>query len=165
MHSLLLLKWKASHTTSDGGFEIEKSEDGINFRKIGVTVFKQTSTANYSFTDNEAFYSNNYYRLRMYEVGVSAKYSGVLLFRNENAQDVFVTNPFINSLEIKFAKLPSWVKISVTDASGRLLYKKEFSNLASPRISIQELNRIQPGVYFLNTEIDGRMFSNKLVKQ
>ncbi len=161
----VLLNWKASHTTAEGGFEIEKSEDGINFRKIGVVGFKHTSTADYSFTDNEAYFSNNYYRLRMYEVGVSAKYSDVLLFRNGSAQDVFVTNPVRNSLEIKFAKLPSLIKLSVTDASGRLLFNEQFHNPASPRITINELNRIQPGVYFLNAEVDGKIFSRKIIKQ
>ncbi|MBA2746753.1 MAG: T9SS type A sorting domain-containing protein, partial [Flavisolibacter sp.] len=162
----VFLEWKATHDSDEGGFEIEKSEDGTSFRKIGFIKLRSANGPSaYSFVDGEAASEKNYYRLRMFELNSTAKYSHVLVFRNDNSQQVFVNNPFVHQLEIRFAKLPKKLRIQISDASGRIVMQRQYNNLSSPRLVIQDLNGIGKGMYFMQTDADGKMFTSKIIRQ
>ena len=117
-----LLKWDASHEGETGGFDIEKSPDGINFKKLGFVAFtpNTSGTVSYSYTDTDLWSGDNYYRLRAHELSGSAKVSNIVRVRKDANQNLFFTNPFYDKIEVRFAIIPKSIRILVTDAGGKL---------------------------------------------
>jgi hypothetical protein len=162
-----ILKWNAYHDQEQGGFDIEKSVDGINFRKTGFVPFVPNSSGlvDYSYTDTELWNGYNYYRLKIHELTGPAKISNIVKLRMDGKQNLFVTNPFLDKIEIRFASIPKSVRVMVTDASGKQVAQRNYNDLASTRISIDKLSALGTGVYFMRTVVDGTVFSHKLVRQ
>jgi hypothetical protein len=75
------LKWKVAQNEAVDRFEIERSEDGINFVTVG-TVFpkSQSDAGNYSYTEGIKTYKV-YYRLKMYDKTQTPEYSKALYYK------------------------------------------------------------------------------------
>jgi hypothetical protein len=86
--SSVQLKWIVDDNETGNFFELEKSEDGKEYKTTAlVLVSSTTGKASYSYTDKAA--STTYYRLKIVNKDGSISYSKVLLFRtsketNEN---------------------------------------------------------------------------------
>ena len=82
------LNWSTSFEQNSKGFEIEKSLDGINFRKIGFVAGAGNSNAtrSYSFTDPQRAVEFNYYRLKLVDIDNKFDYSDVVLVKNDFRQ-------------------------------------------------------------------------------
>src|SRR4030095_12994421 len=111
------LDWSTSSEQNSKGFEIEKSLDGINYRKIGFVAGAGNSftTRNYTFTDPQRAVEFNYYRLKLVDIDNTFEYSDVVLVKNAyGKQDVYIAgNPVTNNINIQFAKTPNG-KVLVT---------------------------------------------------
>ncbi|HET7898489.1 MAG TPA: T9SS type A sorting domain-containing protein, partial [Flavisolibacter sp.] len=159
--------WTTSTEQQLKNFDVEKSEDGVNFRKIGTVAaagHSAISTA-YSFTDNHPV-ETNYYRLRMNNDDGTFKQSQVILLHSSNAvQNVWVVNnPFTGFLDLGFAKAGVQARLQLLSATGALLAEKV---LASPAGQIRWTlpGNLSRGSYFLKVLIDGRLFVYKVVRQ
>jgi hypothetical protein len=85
------LNWSTAFEQNNRGFEIEKSLDGINFRKIGFVVGAGNSnTINYSFTDPQRAVEFNYYRLKVVDIDNTFHYSDVVLVKNAFGNRMFI---------------------------------------------------------------------------
>ena len=62
----VILNWETATETNNSGFDIERSEDNINFAHIGFVPGSGTTTEirNYSYTDNLVSGGTYYYRLK-----------------------------------------------------------------------------------------------------
>jgi hypothetical protein len=127
------LNWSTSFEQNNKGFEIERSLDGINFRKIGFVAGagNSNSTRNYSFTDPQRAVEFNYYRLKLVDIDNTFDYSDVVLVKNAfGKQDVYLAgNPITNSINIQFAKTPNGkVAVSIYDMKGSKIYDATYNN-------------------------------------
>jgi hypothetical protein len=80
-------------------------------------------------------------------------------------QNVYViNNPFENSIQVRLAQQPkSKVSLSLFDMSGKLLVAKEFRN-AGTYLELNTSFIQSKSIYILKTDVDGIIFTNKLVK-
>ena len=164
------LNWSASFEQNSKGFEIEKSLDGINFRKIGFVAGagNSNSTRNYSFTDPQLAVEFNYYRLKLVDIDNKFSYSDVVLVKNAfGKQDVYLAgNPITNSINIQFAKTPnSKVAVSIYDMRGSKVYEATYNNYTQTSLQINTANKLLAhGVYSVKVETGGNIYNLKAIK-
>jgi len=164
------LNWSTSFEQNSKGFEIEKSLDGISFRKIGFVAAAGNSntTRDYSFTDPQRAVEYNYYRLKLVDIDNSFGYSDVVLVKNAfGKQDVYLAgNPITNNINIQFAKTPNGkVSVSIYDMKGSKIYEAGYNNYAQTSLQINIGNRLLAhGVYSVKVETDSKIYNLKAIK-
>ena len=159
------LNWSTSFEQNSKGFEIEKSLDGINFRKIGFVAGagNSNSARNYSFTDPQRAVEFNYYRLKLVDIDNTFDYSDVVLVKNTfGKQDVYLAgNPITNNINIQFAKTPNGkVAVSIYDMKGSKIYDVKYNNYTQTSLQINTSNKLLAhGVYSVKVETAGKILS------
>ncbi|MFL5786502.1 MAG: hypothetical protein ACJ748_00485, partial [Flavisolibacter sp.] len=159
------IKWTTSYEQDTKDFEIQRSEDGQNFIKIGdvTAAGKSFSTRHYAFNDPQ-LNEINYYRLKMNDRNGDYKLSQVIMIKYENKpQAMTFTNPFKNYIDISIARSAKSVKLQLLTTNGSLIMQKEISN-ASGRIRWQLSSAIGNGVYILKAYADDILYTGKLVR-
>lgn len=151
------VRWEADNAKDFSHFEVERSTDGRNFRKIGTVTYVESSSQ-YRFIDQPSVASTLYYRLKMIDNDGSFNYSPtevLVLSRNPALVAYGYPNPFANKL---YVFSPSKQNAVIYDITGR----------AIERLSLEagknEVNA-QPwpnGIYLIRTDDSQTV---KLVKQ
>jgi hypothetical protein len=165
------LNWTTVSEHNSKGFEIERSYDGVNFRKIGFVASAGNSftTRNYNFTDPQRAVEYNYYRLKLVDIDNSFDYSDIVLIRNINGkQDVFITsNPFSTQLILNFAKVPNdKVSVRIYDLKGSKVYEAVYGNYNQQLLQINTSNKLlASGIYSVKVETGGKTYNLKAMKQ
>ncbi len=166
-----ILTWKV-HQTKVSHYEIERSNDGIAFEKIGVVSALSGSTGYYkefTFTDVKPVKGNNYYRLKMVDLDGAFKYSMILNLplRSGKTQGIKVYPvPFNDNIVIEsgFSKSGD-VQVQLVDVQGRVIRsRKEYVIAGTSIIGIGNLQNVMPGVYFVNVLHNGELQRIKVVK-
>ncbi|OQP59937.1 hypothetical protein A3860_35425 [Niastella vici] len=163
----VLLHWKTSVQPNLDYFEVQKSENGVDFTKLGrVNAFRRNaSVCSYYFTDRHAD-DVNYYRLKIVRTDSSYILSDkVLILNPNNHQKVWVlNNPFHSYIDVRFAKQPqSNVQFELVDLRGVTVFRKQYGSSNLIRIDLSGI-RLFPGIYLLRTFADGRLYVNKVLK-
>jgi trimeric autotransporter adhesin len=163
-----VLDWSTSAEQNSKEFEIEKSSDGTNFYSIGIVpaAGNSSSVRNYSFTDKQVN-EFNYYRLKMIDIDRRSVFSRTILLKNPNAEQNVrvVENPFRSNITVRFAKTPQQrVRFELVNVSGAVVYRKEYGSAGQVTIDLSGMS-LSSGTYILKTSVDGKLFTNKLVKQ
>ncbi len=80
VHNKVQLSWTTATEVNNYGFEIEKSDNKINWQNIGFVKGNGNSNApkHYSFTDNEIGTGKYFYRLKQIDIDGKYKYSRVV---------------------------------------------------------------------------------------
>jgi hypothetical protein len=164
------LNWATSFEQNNKGFEIEKSLDGVTFRKIGFVKSAGNSnvTRNYTFTDPQRAVEYNFYRLKMVDMDNTFEYSDVVLVKNAGIQqDVFIAgNPVADKLTLQFARLPEGnVSVTIYDMKGSRIYQKQFGSITQPALQVDLKNKaLSNGIYSVKVETGGKVYSLKMMK-
>lgn len=96
------LDWVTSSEVNASHFDVERSDDGVNFALIGrVEAIGNSSTdQDYKFSDREVNMERNdvvqYYRIKMVDIDGEYKYSGVRVVNFTRADIDFTINAFPN---------------------------------------------------------------------
>ena len=166
----VLLEWSTSFEYNSKEFVIERSDDGSTYRPLGIipAAGNSNTTKKYSYLDVEAT-DLNYYRLKMTDLDASFKMSNIVLVKNPGLSSdiVFVTNPFMDQINIRFKKVPKGkVSLRLMDMAGKLIGVQETYTPISSIVVFNNYNRsLSQGLYILQAEHEGKKYSFKLVKQ
>ncbi|HEX7457437.1 MAG TPA: T9SS type A sorting domain-containing protein, partial [Ginsengibacter sp.] len=109
----------------------------------------------------------NYYRLKMVDIDGKFTYSSIILIKDINvSQHIWVgNNPFHDIINIRIAKNPQQdIKVELMNENGAKVYFKEFGNTNQVSVNVSGMN-LASGVYLLRTTVDGKIYTNKLLKQ
>ena len=164
------LNWSTSFEQNSKGFEVEKSHDGVNFRKIGFVAGAGNGNTikTYSFTDPQRAVEFNYYRLKLVDIDNTYDYSDVVLVKNAyGKQDVYLAgNPVTSTINIQFAKTPnSKVTLSIYDMKGRNVYNASYNNYMQTSLKINVTDKLLAhGVYSVKVETGGKIYNLKAIK-
>ena len=165
----VLLQWRTSSEVNVNGFEVQRSYDGINFSRIDFVKAAGNSNTvrQYNYNDREPAVEKNYYRLNMIDLDGKSKLSEVVLVSQERpVQQVTMTNPFSNQINVRFARLPEGtVKLVLYDMMGRKVASSQISAATQPILPLGDLERLGRGSYVLWVETEGKVFRNKLIRQ
>lgn len=122
--------WKSAVETNFNHYELESSEDGINFTKIStVNPMGNIATLNnYNYLDFNPYIPITYYRLKMVDLDYTFKYSQVIAVENGSNKTVTLVvfpNPASNELYVKLsAPNEKTATIDIKDILGRTIYLK-----------------------------------------
>ncbi len=164
----VLLDWTTSLEINSKEFQIEKSNDGVTYHKLGTVPAAGNSLVQkkYNFLDVEAT-EINYYRLKMVDIDGSGKQSNIVIVKNPAlTQDIAaLTNPFKDYISVRFTKLPKGeTTLKLMDLSGRLISSSKVYNPLSSVIRFEYNKTLSNGIYILQAETEGKQYSIKLMK-
>lgn len=165
-----LLQWTTSFESNSKHFELEKSIDGISYRRIATIVAAGNSsiTKQYSFVDREPLTEKNYYRLRSVDIDNESKISNVVLLKLSGAkQDILVLgNPFKNNILVRFVKETAGNgELRLTDMSGRLMARQSFGAGQQLINFYLPSARLSSGVYLLEAVIGNEKYVSRVLKE
>ncbi len=153
---LLNLKWTTASELNNEKFQIEVSQDGQKFEKIGEQKGKGTTSElqNYSFTLENPHRGVSYYRLKQIDFDGQFEYSKVISIDFKEANDKvgkFYPNPSksgLISLDY-FAQSEEDILISVFDITGKLVIN-QIRQIATGNNSLSfNFSEITSGIYFV----------------
>ena len=157
------LKWYATYETNFKFYEIERSQDGINFYKTGTV--QGANLANYTFTDNNLPGSSTlFYRLKMIDIDGQFSYSKIVSLHNKNnfynAQ--VYPNPTSNTLQVKLQQaLSQNSQLFITDVTGRIVVQQQIAaGLSKLDLTV---NHLPAGRYFINIKNNSELINQSFV--
>jgi aminopeptidase N len=148
---------------------LERSDNGINFTEIGTMQLwaGSASPKKYVFNDMSPLKADNYYRAKYKDDDGSYIYSKVVRIGGAKAESfTLVSNPVGDALEIRASSeaLNKKVSVSVFDASSKMLFTKQYSNIAL--ITEIPVGKLARGVYFIRIAGESGDTQNiKFIKQ
>lgn len=163
-----LLEWSTATETNSKRFDVERSANGVDFRKIGsvAAAGSSSSVRNYSFTDPEVLSGKQYYRLKQVDRDDRYAYSNIVWLTGKNAASFAVNpNPFSGYLDITLSEAMSGrTEAALYDANGRQVLKNtmELNGATTWRIYVNA--HLSKGVYLLKITGNGKTSAVKLYK-
>ena len=155
----VVVSWTTESESGSIRFDVQRSNDGVNFEKIGSVKAAGVSThaINYSFTDNNPG-AKSYYRLDI------VKNDGVKTSRTVSISGGKVAgfsinpSPATNHITISGISADNIQVVNIYDAAGRLV-----SQASSNRVNVQNLSQ---GIYFVTVVTkDGNTTKAKFIKK
>lgn len=153
------INFKTAMEFNNSHFEIEHSQNGVSFQKIGkIEAIRNTAQEkNYIFSDSHPSPGINYYRVKQVDLRGTYEYSNIASSKFLINEIIVFPNPVKD--EINFKSEDNIAAISITDLSGKLVRKIYNSNQA---IDVSDLS---PGIYFLQIQIDETLLTEKIIKE
>ncbi len=158
------LHWQIESVDDLQKFELEKSKDGIAFSKI-ATLYKNGSTKSFSYTDNDLFNPEGYYRLKVLNTNQNYFYSGIVLLKNalEKFDYKVYQQPGTHQYRLCLnTNVTQPVKMVISDVSGRQLVKKDFGNVNAQLNEWIDLAMYPAGIYIMQLFIGSGQYGIKL---
>jgi hypothetical protein len=152
-----VLHWSTASEQNNTGFEVQRSNDGYNFKKVGfVNTMASNGNADtklsYYYIDNNFSTSINYYRLKQIDRDGKLFYSSIVELRKDNhLKNISVfPNPAKDLLHVKLYSMGNGKRtLLLNDINGKILRRNVIfinNNETTVDINISELNT---GTYFL----------------
>jgi hypothetical protein len=163
------LKWTTDNEKEGVVFEVQRSEDQINFNTIGtVNGIAKGSGSSYLFNDNNPVGITTYYRLKMVEAS-KYKFSKMITLgkKSDRLEIRSLVNPFSSSINFELASpLAGKAEIMIIDNFGRLIRKTTENILPGINsVSIGGLEGLSQGAYTLRIQAGNSIINKQVVKQ
>ncbi len=163
-----LLDWTTSREFNVDHFEIERSDDGISFRKIGMTAAHNTiGTNNYQYKDNLPLNGIAWYRIKSVDKNGLYNYSKVAIVSDHrtNNNGIYVINNPVYQFIYLFtgADYAGKYDYSIINANGQLMQKGNINASAGGITTIPLSVAMAPGIYVLDIRNNVRVLSKKIV--
>ncbi len=130
-----ILNWVTASEQNNSGFEIQKSTDGIEFKKMGFVLSKaENGTSSfeikYSYTDATPANGTNYYRLRQLDKDGKEFISNVVVLKSNIKLAEIVSlypNPVKDNLNVSVnSSITDRVSLVITDITGRTIIQQNY---------------------------------------
>lgn len=163
------LTWATATERDNRGFDVERSDNGISFEKIGFVPGHGTSSGPqpYTFDDPKAAQTRasvRYYRLRQVDTDGSSSHSKTLPMPLPGASLGYLLYPNPARQEVTLQMLhcdECSATVQITDAAGREVLRTETTATATPL----DLSGLPSGVYWVEIRAaEGGRWQTKLVR-
>jgi len=162
------LKWQTTKEVNTKSFDLEWSEDGQLFKKIGIQQAASTNgTHQYSFFHTIAVTNDNYYRLKMIDDDGRFTYSKVIRINAALRQSpiTIFPNPVITTATLTLQSHKNeTIQFFLHDVNGKLVSVKFFKLNKGSNLLRWDLQSIPAGNYFISSGSD-QFSSIKIIKQ
>ncbi|MDQ3845269.1 MAG: T9SS type A sorting domain-containing protein [Bacteroidota bacterium] len=159
------LKWDVANEKNVKEYEVERSDNGSTFNKIGSVPTNSKNV--YSFIDNSAGIGTIFYRVRNIDIDGQSKYSSILRLQGINSYgNVLRMYPIPARTEatIEHKQLAQNAKITITTTDGRVV--RTITPSAGASHTPVDLSGIAAGSYILRLDDGkGKIETLKFVKQ
>lgn len=145
--------WMVSDNQEASGFDIERADDGVQFKKIMHVNEKNISgDAVYEATDaNPKMNTAMLYRLKLLQKNEQYQYSPLRLVRIEDKaiQIALKENPVKNTLAFAIANTDGSFNTEIVGVAGQKYAAKQFASSSSQTFFELPVKNLVPGIYFL----------------
>jgi hypothetical protein len=155
------LQWRTIQELNASHYNVQRSEDGIHFRTIGMVMGQGTtaSATDYTFNDKNATGSMYYYRLQQVDLDGSINYSSIIKQGNGGKQTL-VGGLGSNKIVVQFFS-DDKRNIRIVNNSGIII--KQMSSTDQQQVF--DVNNLPVGVYALQIiNSDGTSEVHRFVK-
>ncbi|MEM9886768.1 MAG: T9SS type A sorting domain-containing protein [Bacteroidota bacterium] len=158
------LNWQTASELNNEGFEIQRSENGKQFKTLAFVAGNGTTleTQNYTWLDEQPLSGTNYYRLKQLDFDGQYEYSSIVAIDFEQQKKVafqIFPNPTNGILNITSIDNQAIENIGVFDVNGRLVLTIDN---ASPQV---DLSTLPNGIYALQIRAGMTLHQTYLVKE
>jgi glycosidase len=163
----VLLKWTTTNEMNNQYFEIQRSNNGINFTTIGKVNAQNNTSAikQYSFTDTKAA-NINYYRLKQVDKDGQAHYSSAIKISFDgNVHWQLYPNPANANTALYMLDDVAGLQITLTDISGKTLYRNTINNTFTGQKIILPISNLAKGMYLLKVQSSKGSSTEKIIVQ
>lgn len=170
--SAVLLNWETTKEYDVKAFEIEYSNNGALWSKVGVVKANGNyGFNNYRFTHYDAKTGSNLYRLKMLDMDGRFTYSPVksIVIKNNLREGNVYPNPFSTILNLEYSNTGS-VKnttVQVMDIAGKILATMDWNMTEGLNNKVLDVNKFSGGIYFLiikNNDDGAILLHKKIIK-
>lgn len=152
----IIINWSTSSELNSRYFEIQRSTDGQNFRKMGVVSAAGNSNVvqQYFFRDELPANGKNFYRLKVVDLDGQYELSKIVNVQVKTTKNMLIKSSAINrpsgklSLELESGG-NSNVNIFVTDINGRIFYRSEKFLIEGHNLITDKVSLPSKGIYYL----------------
>ncbi|MEO5562572.1 MAG: T9SS type A sorting domain-containing protein [Chitinophagaceae bacterium] len=170
VNDIAKLNWISANETNSYLFEVEKATGNGPYRKIGKVLASGNTSENrsYSFVDSFPVTGANYYRLKAVDLDQHFRYSHVVSLTKQH--DILVEaiypNPFMVNINLELiAEKKQTATFRLVNLEGKLvLQKAQVLQRGSSTIQLDEVGKLNPGIYFLNILTDAGSYHIRIVK-
>lgn len=144
-------------------YEVERSNDGRNFVKIGEVA--ATGASGYAFTDPQPVTGVSFYRVRNVDLDGKYQYSKVIRINTSRVIGIRAfPQPARTEVTIEHGALKSKGWISLSSASGQVVKRVDVP--ADETQTLIDISQLKAGIYLLRFDNGlGQVETLKLVKQ
>ena len=162
------INWTALNENDIERYEIQRSDDGINFRTISIEkAVNKKYVINYTKSDSSPQIGNNFYRIKIIDKDSGSRYSATVKCMFEDRQYITVyPNPVINknfTLQLINLKKGKY-NVSITDNLGNTILNTTL--IHDGAISTHKIElpfNIAKGVYYLKISNDSNFYKRQLL--
>lgn len=165
------LEWVTASENNNNHFEVEVSNDGINFIKIGTLAGAGTSSQQnkYVFYDQHPSIGINYYRLIQFDHDGKKQDLGVKVvnFKIDVKWKVSVyPNPFINDVNLVLNNYNGTkIQVLMADLNGKVIHQEVINVVSGKNTYRLNLNKmILTGQYIITIQGEGLKEAVKILK-
>ncbi len=167
-----VVKWKVKNELSLSTYTVQRSNDGVQFKSIGMVFAKGTLTGeeNYLFNDPVAVTGKVFYRLKLISNDNVVKYSDMVSVTPGQQQNFMITNlvnPFNSRLSFQLETyLNGFVDVQLADASGRLILQRKVQVVKGVNAVVLDVPaNLQKGIYMLRVKSEAGAINKTIQKQ
>jgi len=157
------LKWSTASEVNNDHYEVQRSADGINF--LTIVNVPASNAKQYQYTDLNPLPATCYYRIRQVDKDGKYTYSSVvkISFDNNGISWQVYPNPAKNITALYAQKELTKVQIVLTDLSGKIVYRKEYSNIIIGQHVDIPVRDLAKGIYMLKVTSEQGIKTEKLL--
>lgn len=166
--SFVSLDWNTELEENASHFDIMRSPDGVDFRKIGEVDVKGRNSSGYEYDwlDKRPFLGPNYYRLKMVDKDGSFSYSEIRMVEMSNTYISIYPNPVSRTsgawLELSMEEIKP-ISVRVFDLGGRQVLEESIHPSDKQIRTNLNTSSLKAGTYMIFVKIPGeRPFVKKL---
>ena len=163
------LNWKAETETNLNRYEVEKSEDGNLFNKIGEVLASTSNVKQYNFVDDKkSIVAKVFYRLKIIELDGKIAYSKIIVVSDKTEKNIFTIspNPASDKAEVKiFSEKNANSKMFILSTNGNIISTKNIVLQKGSNFISLDVTNFPKGVYFVKLNNSGIDITQKLIVQ
>ncbi|MEM7103658.1 MAG: T9SS type A sorting domain-containing protein [Bacteroidota bacterium] len=162
-----LLEWSTAVEINTGNYEIQRSEDGINFETIGTlpAAGNSETTLNYEFVDLNPL-ERSYYRLAVVDISGEINYTNIIVI-DRSPRDSgmsIVPNPSTGQITIDLiSDIETTQTFKIYTATGKQVFEKSVEAVPGLNQYEFDLNNLSSGMYIIERSDANTKSSEKLI--
>lgn len=154
------LNWQVNTQENGDAFNIEASNNNVNFEPIKTILVTETkSTANHSFSVPAIVNQTKFYRIKLLNKDGSFKYSSIIQLTQSSKNTIRIV---LQGSYVAISSTNIIQQVQITDALGRIVYRKTVANENSLIIPASDLPK---GLLLIQLQQNNQMTIYKLLNQ
>ena len=166
------LQWRVENNETTDQFEVQRSNDGIEFKTIGIVfASEKNGIEDYMFYETINSFDKVMYRLKMIDNRNAVSYSKILVFQTKlttsNNNIKIIGNPVNDKLTFNYTAYASQIiDVKIYDMSGRMLMSNKITSLeGNNMISFPLAPALKASMYLVEVNNGTEIQTAKFIKQ